>query len=62
VLLLFVEDYESRVEVLFMQLYYCSIFLNSVNRQVFVIKMQCVYREMRIEFFNIIWVGWGRGD
>jgi len=40
------EDYESRVEVLFMQLYYCFIFLNSVNRPVFVIKTQCVYREM----------------
>jgi hypothetical protein len=55
-LLLFMKDYESRVEVLFVQLNYYFIFLNSVNRPVFVIKAQYVYSEVGIEFLNIIWV------
>jgi hypothetical protein len=55
-LLLFMKDCESRVEVFFMQRYYFFIFLNSGNRPVFVIKPQCVYREVGIEFLSIIWV------
>jgi len=46
----------QELEGTYMQRYYCFIFLNSVNLSVFVIRTQCVYREVGLEFLNIIWV------